>query len=62
MQAQNFVQESKSLLGNAKKTNVGGREANVASLSEENNLQSSPIPVTEQLHPGDSNGRDFYFM
>ncbi|XP_042456358.1 probable vacuolar amino acid transporter YPQ1 [Zingiber officinale] len=59
---QNLVQDSESLLSDAEKTNVGGHKANVTSLSEDNNLKSSPIPVTRQLHPGDSNGRDFYFV
>ncbi|KAG6523673.1 hypothetical protein ZIOFF_013538 [Zingiber officinale] len=62
LQNQNLVQDSESLLSDAEKTNVGGHKANVTSLSEDNNLKSSPIPVTRQLHPGDSNGRDFYFV
>ncbi|XP_074590186.1 vacuolar lysine transporter YPQ1-like [Curcuma longa] len=54
--------ENESLLGDAKKSNVGGCKGNAASLSEESNTQSSPIPVTGPLSPSDSNGRNFYFV
>ncbi|KAG6525733.1 hypothetical protein ZIOFF_015700 [Zingiber officinale] len=56
------VRENENLLGDAKKSNVGGYKGNTASLSEESNTQSSPIPVTGPSSPSDSNGRNFYFV
>lgn len=62
MQTWNFCQENESLLGDATKSNVGGYKGNAASVSEDSNTQSSPIPVTGQLSSSDSNGRNFYFV